>query len=124
MDCQSCGACCFSQSTAYVPLSARDQRRLRDTGLIHEEGGHHYMMMQNGHCAALRIGARFSCSIYEQRPDVCRELERGTPACVEERSLKKAIASHQAHIMQSDSTEAARERNVQQRKISLISGKK
>jgi hypothetical protein len=50
-----------------------------------------YLRMHDGRCAALvREGHRFSCSIYERRPDICRELARGSPACAAERSLKLA----------------------------------
>jgi hypothetical protein len=43
-----------------------------------------------GRCAALVVadGDRFLCSVYEQRPAVCRELERGSPACEGERAAK------------------------------------
>lgn len=51
------------------------------------------MVMQGGHCAALQVaGGQFVCSVYSARPDVCRELERGSPECREERVLKKLIA--------------------------------
>ena len=96
VECQSCGACCFSDSSAYVPLTEADRARLGGdaTDLIHEEDGAHYMAMRQGHCAALRIRAgAFVCSMYDSRPAVCRELDRGTPACLEERKLKKAVAA-------------------------------
>src|SRR5678809_1685493 len=95
-DCQACGACCFSDSSAYVPLTESDRNRLGSdaASLIHEEDGAHFMAMREGHCAALRVGAfAFSCAVYDRRPAVCRELERGTPACLEERSLKKSAAA-------------------------------
>jgi hypothetical protein len=44
-----------------------------------------------GRCAALTIDARdgsYLCSIYDRRPDVCRALERGSPACDGERGAK------------------------------------
>ncbi len=95
-ECQICGACCVSDSSEYVPLTEDDRARLGGdaVGLIHEENGAHYMAMRDGHCAALRISAvAFVCSVYEQRPAVCRELDRGTPACLEEKQLKKASAA-------------------------------
>lgn len=95
-ECQICGACCFSDSSAYVPLTETDRARLSgdEAGLIREEDGAHYMAMHQGHCAALRVGAiAFVCSVYQRRPAVCCELDRGTPACLEERKLKKATAA-------------------------------
>jgi hypothetical protein len=29
LDCQSCGACCFAESSSYVPLTGRDRNRHR-----------------------------------------------------------------------------------------------
>lgn len=54
-----------------------------------------YMRMSEGHCAALEIrelpgGARdYFCTIYEQRPQICRNLERGSAACLGELACKK-----------------------------------
>lgn len=42
-------------------------------------------------CAALAVDPErgtFSCSIYERRPQVCRDLERGSPECRGELSAK------------------------------------
>jgi hypothetical protein len=39
---------------------------------------------EGGRCAALDVDARtgrFSCGVYEMRPDVCRSLERGSGGC-------------------------------------------
>jgi Fe-S-cluster containining protein len=40
-------------------------------------------------CAALDVSTpgRFPCSIYEVRPDDCRIVEPGSPACLEARRL-------------------------------------
>lgn len=84
--CLSCGACCFSQLENYVPVTGADHARIgaQVDELTHFEGNRCYMNMHEGHCAALVIdlpGRRFVCSIYERRPDTCRDLERGSPAC-------------------------------------------
>ena len=45
--------------------------------------------MHEGHCAALVIeGGRFLCRVYEKRPQTCRDLERGSPACEGEIATK------------------------------------
>ena len=55
--------------------------------LAHFIGNRAYMRMHAGRCAALdiRVGAtgrrEFFCTIYAQRPQVCRDLARGSPAC-------------------------------------------
>jgi Fe-S-cluster containining protein len=53
-----------------------------------------YMRMYEGHCAQLKRDAagRFVCSIYEQRPDVCRTLERASASCEAERERKASLA--------------------------------
>jgi Fe-S-cluster containining protein len=54
-------------------------------------GNRCHMTMHDGHCAALVIDVttrRFVCSVYEDRPAVCRDLERGSPECRAERHEK------------------------------------
>jgi len=83
-DCQSCGACCFSDSTSYVVVTGMDHDRLGEEGqeLTHFVGNRCYMRMEEGRCAALRkVGRRFACSVYDRRPKACHELDRGSPAC-------------------------------------------
>ena len=53
-----------------------------------------YMKMTDSHCAALDVRRRtdgapeFFCTIYDRRPQVCRDLARGSPQCEGERSAK------------------------------------
>ena len=35
----------------------------------------------------------FFCTIYERRPQVCRDLARGSPECDGERALKAEVAT-------------------------------
>ena len=55
-------------------------------------GNRCFMRMSEGHCIALRREASGLqlCSVYERRPRICRELERGSPACAAER-LRKPV---------------------------------
>jgi Fe-S-cluster containining protein len=49
------------------------------------------MRMHEGHCQALEIDTqqeRYVCSVYETRPQVCRDLARGSSACLAERVAK------------------------------------
>lgn len=92
--CLECGTCCFSQLATYVRVDGDDHARLGDQAdeLTTFEGNRCYMKMYDGHCAALVVDAtsqRFVCSVYENRPKVCRELERGGPACHGERDAKR-----------------------------------
>ena len=86
-ECLACGTCCFSTLERYVPVTGDDYTRLGEEAaerLVHWIGNRAYLRIEDGHCAALTIdpeGRRFVCSTYETRPAICRELERGSPAC-------------------------------------------
>lgn len=62
--------------------------------VAHFIGHRAYLRMEGGHCAALETRRepdgtpRYFCSIYERRPQVCRDLARGSPGCEAERALK------------------------------------
>jgi len=84
--CLDCGACCFSELANYVRVDGADHARLgaQAEDLTHFDGNRCYMNMAEGHCAALvleLLTGQFVCSIYEQRPNTCRDLERASPAC-------------------------------------------
>lgn len=96
-DCQRCGVCCFSDLPTFVRVSGVDWDRLGEAAerYAHFIGNRAYMKVAGGHCAALvvtsdALGAHFHCQVYERRPEVCRALERGSPACEAERELKSA----------------------------------
>jgi len=90
--CLECGACCFSDLETSVRVTGDDYERLGPAAedVVHFVGNRAYMRFADGHCAALRIkpSGRFACSVYETRPDVCRDLERGSPQCAAERFTK------------------------------------
>lgn len=49
------------------------------------------MRMHEGHCSALQLDApteQYVCTVYDARPQVCRDLARGSPACRAERHAK------------------------------------
>jgi len=75
-------------------VSGDDHARLGDAaeGLTQFIGNRCFMRMEDGHCAALQLtpDGRFVCSVYEQRPETCRELARGGPACRAELEHKQA----------------------------------
>lgn len=85
--CLSCGACCFGPAN-YVQvfpddlaqLSEEQRKRLVVLSTVAVDdrppgatGDELFMRMEKGHCAALDTrGGQFKCSIYEQRPLLCR----------------------------------------------------
>jgi Fe-S-cluster containining protein len=92
-DCMTCGVCCFSTLDRYIQVDGADYNRLGDDAeaLVHFIENRAYMRLVDGHCAALdvdREGRRFVCTVYERRPRICRDLERGSPACAGERATK------------------------------------
>jgi hypothetical protein len=99
-DCLGCGVCCFSRLGTYVSVSGDDYGRLaeRAAELVWFDGNRAYMRMVDGHCGALVIEAesgRFVCSAYATRPGVCRDLARGSSAClgeIETKGLRPLLA--------------------------------
>ena len=95
-DCQRCGVCCFSPSDEYVWVTGYDWTRLAEQAERHAHfiGNRAFMKMHEGHCAALAITRldddtlHFHCTVYEQRPEICRMLERGSPECLGELETK------------------------------------
>jgi Fe-S-cluster containining protein len=95
-DCQTCGACCLYQGsgkgTAYIFLQGDEPERMKRLGLpVVHVGRDCYLGARNrgGHpiCIAFRgrVGGSCGCSIYSDRPDVCRQFEVGDPLCIEAR---------------------------------------
>lgn len=85
-DCRDCGRCCFSESPEHVRVFGVDFDRMSERTQAHTtfDGNRCFMRMEGGHCTALAIDPvtrRFGCTVYEERPDVCRSLERGSGAC-------------------------------------------
>jgi uncharacterized protein len=92
-ECLRCGTCCFSTSDTYVRVSGEDLARLGELGggLVTWSANRAYMRMHDGRCAALRVQAStgmFVCTVYERRPRICRDLERGSPECQGELAVK------------------------------------
>lgn len=90
-ECTRCGACCTSPSARHVPVTGDDYARLGgDADALTEWTARHaFMRMHEGRCIALALaGGEARCTIYARRPEVCRALERGGPACAAERSQK------------------------------------
>ncbi len=96
LDCQQCGACCFSETDRFVRVMGKDYAQLGETAeeLVHFIEHRAFMRMEDGHCAALHVDprtGRFTCQVYAVRPDACRELANGSPACRGERHMKEPL---------------------------------
>jgi hypothetical protein len=78
-------------------VTGDDYERLGDLvdHYVHFVGNRAYMRLDGPHCAALRIDpdeGLFVCTIYERRPDACRDLARESPQCAGERFVKAGRA--------------------------------
>ena len=78
--CFTCGRCCFGPRE-YVQVFEEDLPAL-GPALVERytvlSGDKRFMRMEAGHCAALDCSnGEFRCSIYEQRPIVCRAYKFG-----------------------------------------------
>jgi hypothetical protein len=97
-DCTRCGACCFSDSARHARVTGDDHERLGEEAesLVEWIDNRAFMRLERvtdslHKCAALaidQVNGTFACSVYATRPDVCRDLERGSSACRGELATK------------------------------------
>jgi Fe-S-cluster containining protein len=90
LDCQACAACCHGDE-GWVHVDAADDARVDGSPalarlvVLTRHGGYvkRSLKMIDGACAGLEKIAsdRWSCSVYVDRPSVCRTVERGSDAC-------------------------------------------
>ena len=89
LDCRTCGACCLSEYarlTTYIPLSEEDLGRFtasmrRRLVVLDRMGLPNLGVKRHGRgtqkiCTQHvgRVGHKSACSIYERRPEACREF--------------------------------------------------
>jgi Fe-S-cluster containining protein len=96
-DCVGCGRCCHHGPSTVHLLDTDEARVLaapdgedilrRLTILDSRPPGWRFLQNTGECCAALDVSVegRFPCSIYPLRPDDCRLVEPGSPACMEAR---------------------------------------
>lgn len=94
LDCQTCGACCQSppelDQAIYVRVSQAELVHLQNKAPQHvvalkkpSYGASGALKMCGGQCSALlgQVGEKVSCSIYEDRPSVCKQFEPESECC-------------------------------------------
>ena len=105
-DCLACGKCCFHGSN-YVQVFPEDLVQLgparvekfviphtlpRDQWRKGEDESTRFMRMEHGHCIALDPQpGRYACTIYEDRPLLCRVFEPGSPSCLKARAQQPTL---------------------------------
>lgn len=98
-DCVGCGRCCH-HGPRTVHLLETDEARIlaspggeailrRLTVLEAKPPGFRFVRNAGDRCGALDVSVpgRYPCAIYSVRPDDCRIVEPGSPACLEARRL-------------------------------------
>jgi Fe-S-cluster containining protein len=97
--CVACGRCCYHGPRTVHLLEPDEERVLASPGgretlrrltvLDERPPGWRFVRNTGTRCAALDVSApgRYPCSIYAVRPDDCRIVEPGSPACLEARRL-------------------------------------
>ncbi len=79
--CTKCDACCCQLEVLLITETGVPERFIATD----RWGGMTMARLDDGWCAALDR-ATMSCSIYEQRPFICREFEMGSVDCINERT--------------------------------------
>jgi len=72
--CTSCGACC------HWVVELRPGDRVPEAMVVEHDGVRCMDQRGNGACVALDAVTKL-CSIYEQRPQTCRDFNRGEALC-------------------------------------------
>lgn len=99
-DCVDCGRCCHHGPRTVHLLEPDEQRmgkRLLElyTELDPKPPTFRFIKNEGARCGGLDVSVpgKYPCAIYEVRPEDCRIVEPGSPACMEARALGHLGAS-------------------------------
>ena len=82
VSCSNCQACCCRLEVMIITdTGVPDEHIARD-----KWGGETMVRLEDGWCSALDRET-LMCSIYENRPLICREFEMGSYECMNERAV-------------------------------------
>ncbi len=81
--CSNCQACCCSLEVIIISDTAVPEQHI----YVDVYGSESMLRLDDGWCSALDRNTLL-CSIYENRPWVCREFEMGSNECISERIEK------------------------------------
>lgn len=85
LDCQECGACCRAAYDS-VTIGPREAIVRRHPELVVVRKDYVELARSGDRCAALdRVGTRYGCRVYNDRPRTCRDFERAGAHCLEAR---------------------------------------
>ncbi|PLP55589.1 Fe-S oxidoreductase [Mesorhizobium loti] len=102
-DCNVCGACC-SYSSTWPRFSTETDFQLDQIPPENVSRDGSGMRCDGARCSALvgKVGTSTSCSIYENRPDVCRACEPGGDDCLMARRALGLLRPASAEELQSN----------------------
>jgi Fe-S-cluster containining protein len=82
-NCRTCGACCAFYQKVEVFTSDPHSKWLWENGFVEFQDLTPVMKQKNGVCIAFNgtVGQKAECTIYENRPAVCRDFEAGSAPC-------------------------------------------
>ncbi|MFP4294877.1 MAG: YkgJ family cysteine cluster protein [Halothiobacillaceae bacterium] len=90
VSCANCQACCCRLEVLLITDTGVPDKHVA----IDQWGGETMLRLADGWCSALDRDT-YLCTIYKNRPWVCREFEVGAPECLEERAAHMATkAAH------------------------------
>jgi Fe-S-cluster containining protein len=108
-DCVGCGRCCHHPPRTVHLLETDDARMSekvlrRLTVLDPTPPGWRFMKNEGERCAGLDVSTPglFPCSVYDERPEDCRIVEPGSPACLEARRLGRLGSSVEFAVARDD----------------------
>jgi Fe-S-cluster containining protein len=81
--CSNCQACCCSSEVIIISDTGVPEQHI----YADEHGSESMLRLADGWCSALDRNTML-CTIYENRPWVCREFEMGSYECINERKEK------------------------------------
>ena len=86
IDCGSCDAACCRLQVLLIDDNEVAERLVEWS----DWGGQVMRRLADGWCAGVDRGS-FRCTIYAQRPQVCRDFETGSRECIAERCVSSSL---------------------------------
>jgi Fe-S-cluster containining protein len=85
LDCLACGACCREVYDT-VEVGDEDPFVLLHPELVQDHHGRLNLRREGNRCACLIPGpGTWTCRVYDERPQTCRDFEQGGENCLEAR---------------------------------------
>ena len=81
-ECEGCGACCISTTDSkWIEVTLADAARL-NPNVLQEGDVQPFAMKQDDRGRCICLDANNRCSIYKDRPIICRTVQMGDSVCL------------------------------------------